>query len=245
MKSNIETRRAGNQFGILVWQLNEIWPTGGWGSLEYGTPVAGQVLGGRWKPLHYFMKASVYADVMSTCGVGGACYVKNDGITSFAGTLTITAIDTVTGTGTVMSQRKLNMAAGAGITDYFLLAGYDALIVNQTVLLAECKDDKGSIASSNVVLMTTPEMMALAPAQITFTVAAAANADGTVDIHVEADKVALFVHFTTLAQGRFSDNSFLLMGTQPTILQFVPFGGAADVALLKSSLRVEHLAAYM
>lgn len=28
MKSNIETRRAGNSFGLLVWQLNEIWPTG-------------------------------------------------------------------------------------------------------------------------------------------------------------------------------------------------------------------------
>jgi beta-mannosidase len=30
MKSDIETRRAGNQFGILSWQYNEIWPTGGW-----------------------------------------------------------------------------------------------------------------------------------------------------------------------------------------------------------------------
>lgn len=28
MKSNIETRRSTNQFGIIIWQLNEIWPTG-------------------------------------------------------------------------------------------------------------------------------------------------------------------------------------------------------------------------
>lgn len=27
IKSNIETRRSTNQFGIIVWQLNEIWPT--------------------------------------------------------------------------------------------------------------------------------------------------------------------------------------------------------------------------
>lgn len=25
------------QFGTVTWQLNEIWPTGGWGSIEYGT----------------------------------------------------------------------------------------------------------------------------------------------------------------------------------------------------------------
>ena len=36
MKSNIENRRSGNTFGTIIWQLGEIWPTGGWGSLEYG-----------------------------------------------------------------------------------------------------------------------------------------------------------------------------------------------------------------
>ena len=41
------------------------WPTGGWGSLEYGTTVAdgagqpltaGQVAGGRWRPLQHFFR---------------------------------------------------------------------------------------------------------------------------------------------------------------------------------------------
>ncbi len=48
--------------GGALWcgQLNEIWPTGGWGSIEYGNPnIAGQVLGGRWKPLHYLVRWSV------------------------------------------------------------------------------------------------------------------------------------------------------------------------------------------
>jgi hypothetical protein len=39
------------QTGLLIWQLNEIWPTGGWGLLEYGTRSqdGSQIVGGRWK----------------------------------------------------------------------------------------------------------------------------------------------------------------------------------------------------
>jgi beta-mannosidase len=66
MKQQIETFRASNTFGTLIWQLGEIFPTGGWGSLEYaharaGTP--GQVLGGRWKPLHYMLESCLFKDV--------------------------------------------------------------------------------------------------------------------------------------------------------------------------------------
>ena len=65
VKTQIEQYRSTNVFGLLTWQLNEIWPTGGWGSLEYGSPTedGSQVLGGRWKPLHYLFNRSVYTDV--------------------------------------------------------------------------------------------------------------------------------------------------------------------------------------
>ena len=56
IKSDIEARRSSNTYGIIVWQFNEIWPTGGWGSIEYGTPREGQVIGGRWKPLQSFTR---------------------------------------------------------------------------------------------------------------------------------------------------------------------------------------------
>ena len=38
------------------------------------------MVGGRWKPLHYFYRRSLLADVMAACGAAGAnnCYVKND-----------------------------------------------------------------------------------------------------------------------------------------------------------------------
>jgi hypothetical protein len=60
MKSDIETRKSQNQIGHILWQLNEIWPTGGWGSLEYGNSnFDGQVIGKKniflSKSIHFFL----------------------------------------------------------------------------------------------------------------------------------------------------------------------------------------------
>ncbi len=36
-KGDVEVRRSQNHWGTITWQAGEIWPTGGWGSLEYST----------------------------------------------------------------------------------------------------------------------------------------------------------------------------------------------------------------
>lgn len=55
IKQHIELWLSENTLGVITWQFNEIWPTGGWGSIEYGNPnMPGQVIGGRWKPLQYW-----------------------------------------------------------------------------------------------------------------------------------------------------------------------------------------------
>jgi len=107
MKGHFETLRSSNSFGALVselvlfvsgcihfiltsfsrshkiWQLNENWPTGGWGSIEYGTPsVEGQVIGGRWKPLMHMFQNSLLRDVFAACYQGNHCFIRNDGMTS-------------------------------------------------------------------------------------------------------------------------------------------------------------------
>ena len=74
-----------------------------------------------------------------------------------------------------------------------------------------------------------------------------ALASGTADkptVSVTTDQAALYVTLTTLAQGRFSDNAFLLLPGETKQLAFVPFTGF-DYAELQSSLRVEHVASYM
>ena len=106
-----------------------------------------------------------------------------------------------------------------------------------------------SLASpiENVVLLAPPvAMLPLPAANVSASVAAAPSPDGrSCAVSVSADATALFVTLTTLAQGRFSDNSFVLAKGAVAALQFLAFGAApADCDLLASTLRVEHVALY-
>ena len=264
MKSNIETRRAQNQLGHLVWQYNEIWPTGGWGSIEYGSPRPGQVLGGRWKPLQYFYRRSIFADVMATCGDGGACYVRNDRAgRPFEGSCTVASLEFATGATKTLHTLDLTgksaLAPGAGVTRFFTvdLSAVDASTHMLTASCAPVAADAATTtscvragavgasgaadASLNEILLAPPAALALPPAAVTATVAQAANADGTVDVTLKANATALYVTLTTAAQGRFTDNAFAVTAAAAQVVQFVPFDGF-DKGELERTLRVEHLA---
>ena len=94
--------------------------------------------------------------------------------------------------------------------------------------------------------MKVPTTIRVPLANVSFNIADAANQDGTIDIAVSSDKVALWVVLTTLAQGRFSDNAFFLPATTK-IVQFVPFSqstAGSDLHDLKASLRIEDFSMY-
>ena len=91
MKGNIEMRRSENSFGVLIWQLNENWPTGGWGLVEYSSTAKGQMIGGRWKPLMHLLEMSLFRDVFAACGMGNRCYVRNDGLAAVEATVKMEA----------------------------------------------------------------------------------------------------------------------------------------------------------
>ena len=100
---------------VQIWQLNENWPTGGWGAIEYGTKAQGQVTGGRWKPLvslyvrfgllslyiaahivvrncqMHMMESFLFRDVIAACGQEDQCYVRNDAMHSVNVTVTLEA----------------------------------------------------------------------------------------------------------------------------------------------------------
>ena len=123
MKTEIEAWRSQNLWGSTFWMYNEIWPTGGWGSIEYGSPVPGQVVGGRWKPLHYVLRASTFADQACVCNTAGACFVTNDSPFAFAGKATVRVLNVVTGRSAPVVSRPLGMAAGPRVTEWFCATG--------------------------------------------------------------------------------------------------------------------------
>jgi hypothetical protein len=105
------------------------------------------------------------------------------------------------------------------------------------------------VFDEHVIHLTAPLNLVVDHATITATVAAQPNADGSIDITVSTDAVAIFVTLTTAAPGRFNDNAFFLLPqSPPRTIQWTPFisGGdaIANLALLQSSLRVEDHSAY-
>jgi len=241
LKGDIETRRAANTFGILVWQFNEIWPTGGWGTIEYGSPVPGQVLGGRWKPAHYWYAKSIFSDVMASCGVGGACYLKNDAPTPHDVRVVVTAYRFDTGAATVLASKKVALKAGPGVMEWFNVVMPP--MPSEAILTAVVTSAHGQVLSDNLIPLTPPSQMELHKARVTYTVGKL-SATGSVPITLTTDVVAVYVTLTTQANGRFSDNAFLLLPSAPTTVDFLPFG-ALEMQKLIDSLRVEDASAYM
>ena len=199
MKQQIETFRASNTFGTLIWQLGEIFPTGGWGSLEYaharaGTPgapthfqlccaldssasadsTAGQILGGRWKPLHYMLESCLFKDVFVACGREGQCYVRNDGRKAINGSVSLRAVDVRSGKLRPIGVESVEINVAAGPAAFFwMCAGSGTSIspcTNWSVLLQEAGCGQGSafncmleaqvLSSDGRLLASNPSLLA-------------------------------------------------------------------------------------
>ncbi len=247
------------------------WPTGGWGSLEYGTVgfTEGQVVGGRWKILHHFLEAFLYRDQFASCGNDGRCFVRNDDpINPWVGTLTASLLHIATGAVTQVNQTAVNLPAGASSTAWsclgagspYVYPGTDGSCATlATVLTAAGCDPSGSdcvlllsgtqAATASVVvdsweLLTIPASLDLDPrTAVTATIASAPNADETVNVTVTTTSTAAFVTLTSLAQGRFSSNAFHVPKGGSAQITFRPFG-PLDYGKLTTTTRVEHVAMY-
>jgi hypothetical protein len=218
--------------------------------------------------LQHWYKASIYKDVMATCGSGSgpnpSCYVSNNSPKPFAGRVTISAIDFASGLEKTLKAEPLSMATGVGVTHFFNLTdsvngtttilravitsstpspNFKGGVLDQSAAHATGTADQAQFISENFIPFAYPKDMKLPKANVQFTVADALSADGTVEVTVTSDKFALYVTLTTLAQGRFSDNAFVMLpGTKK--LSFIPVLGF-KLQELKSTLRVEHAATYM
>lgn len=217
-------------------------------------------MGGRWKPIHYFYKASLMADVMATCGATAnihghpttpdqnQCYLSNHRASRpFNGTVTLTTYDHFgDGTAKILLEKAMALPEGPGAIEWFGPPG-DLPSTNDTALISTVRDETGAIISEHMVQLVTPQHIRVPIANVSFKIAEKANVDGTIDIAVTSGKVvALWVTLTSMAQGHFSDNAFFLPATTKTV-KFIPFSKSTateDLETLKSTLRVEDFSMY-
>jgi len=265
VKTVIEQRRAENAWGTVLWQLNEIWPTGGWGSIEYGTTgsaTTGQVQGGRWKPLQYFLRRFSFRDHLVAATSDARLLVRSDdAFAPTAATAALSFLHLSSGALERVASAPVALPRGAAATTWLCVSDLAATGApagacdSWPVVLraAGCADDgsdcvalltlndtvTGAVLAENFAIASTLYGLALPAATVTAAVGAPA-ADGTVPVTLTATAAAVFVTLTTTAQGRFSDNA-LMLAKGTTTVAFVCWG-PCDAALLAASLRVEHYA---
>lgn len=270
--AQIEVFRSQNRWGVSEWQLGEIWPTGGWGSLEYGTVgfTGGQVVGGRWKPLHHFLAQHLYAPVVGVCGAGGSCFVRNDNpLAPFAGSWSTSLLHLRTGAVSPLvaaapvalpvgpAAAAWSCADGAGspspsngkcANDWpaVLTAAGCASDGSDCVVTTRLADASGATVDSTTVLLAAPAALALRPAVVTAVVGAPSPDGRTVNVTVTSDAPALYVTLTTLAQGRFQPNAFTHPGGGAGVtVTFMGWAGPVDAGALADSLAIEHVGKYV
>jgi len=177
--------------------------------------------------------------------------IKNDGISPFNGKVVISVTRFSDAKVTLVNTVDVSLASGAGVIRWFCTkqAGKLCDSWNSILNFAGCKtagdcivttsiqDSNGNTIADNFVPLTSPVRMKLPVPTVSFSV----DAQGVVTL--KSDKFLAFVTLTTRAQGRFSENAFLMYpGTKQ--VQFNWFGNA-DVPTLRSSLRVEHAQMYI
>ena len=236
LKGRLETMRAGNSFGTLVWQLNENWPTGGWGCLEYGPGRGGQgqVVGGRWKPTMYLLR-QLFRDTIVACGSGGLCFARDD-------SLNATYIDLKAEAWTVGHQLPLRTFSWNWITEqgrslaWFRLP--DMFQDGADVILLQSLH---SSSDALAFLWNVPRDMPRLSQAVTFSVNVQPSPTSrSVTLRLTSDHLALYVVLSTAAEGRFSDNAFHMRPGAPRTIFFETV--SADEALdMESFLRTLHL----
>jgi beta-mannosidase len=244
-------------WGLLLWQATEIWPTGGWGSLEYSSM--------RWKPLHHILAQHLYTPVMvaitgpagsaprSITGLavtGSTGFVRNDLPKTMAGVVRVDAVHLNGSSTTSVLSHTFDSLPPSTLQWFDATAATQACPPTSCVLVSSVIDTatKATVAT-NVQLQAPPHQLELRKdTVVTFKVALVASPDGTVAIAVTTSSAtAVAVVLTTSAAGYFSENVFTATPGDRTV-RFVPFA-VEDMdevlAQLKSTTRVEHMAQHI
>ena len=263
IKANIEAWRSQNSMGMLLWMLNDVWASGSWGTLEYRgryKPLHYQLGRSTYSDQLATCNtaAACYVTNDSPVVFAGSLSVRLPNVQTGA-------------TGLLTNTSSLQLGAGPFVTAWFCGTGHASDIVAahqrptplhcrpwtavptwkqvgctvggaNCVAIVQVSSSAGGLRSDNVLPFQPPYKMRLSPnATVTAAVGRRTALRDAVEILLTASAPALYVVLTTKVEGRFSDNAMLVEG--PRTVTFVGWDKISDaqLALLRSSLRVEHL----
>ncbi len=253
LKSDIEQRRGVNSYGLIVWQLSEVWPTGGWGVIEYGSNVTGQVIGGRWKAAMHFFHQSVYALVTAVICANRSIYIRNDLPIEFTGRITVKTIQLNQNEDIELYDANVSVAWGNilwidEISSMLQTICVDGTCVIETKLFSFSSKNTIPVSSNIQSVVQLKKLQLNNNNKISYTILETTNRNNvTIQAKAGEGKAALWVAFTSNANGYFSPNWFALKANTVENITFIPFDGVVDSVVineLKNNLRVEHLGEY-
>lgn len=187
---------------------------------RYGNPyAAGQISGGRWKPIHYWYRKAIFTDQFAACDHNCTCFVRNDSPHSFVGGLVVRVTEFATGSVQTLLKQNVTLDGGGAALVWVDLPGLGTFDGAKFILETIVHSNSNAIVSHNVVPWATPEMMQLIPSNVSAT--AVRTADGGLAANVSVKAVAVYVLLSTLASGRFEDNAFLTL-PPGRLVHFVP-----------------------
>lgn len=238
IKGKIDMLRVQNSFGALIWQLNENWPTGGWGTLEYGPRpgMANQVAGGRWKPIMYVLRRTTFQDVTVACGDGGLCYAINDAL--HPQTLTIWVEAWSLSAATALTKAKQTIALPGVRSIRFFDVSATFVDGTDVVLLASADG-----TPLDVYLPSVPANLPLPDSHCSVKLTPMVSKRSAIELEVHCETLVLYVWMSTAVEGFFSENAFHLRPGTTRKVQFFSLSRGISFSLgsFTETLRILHL----
>ena len=225
LRQAIERHRCskGRTAGSLYWQLDDVWPTVSWSTVDHA---------GRWKLAHHAVRHAnqpvrILWDRSREDRV--RMVAQNLSGQSVSGEATWAMLNLE---GDTLSAGKVDLKVGPLLGE--LEVSVESLPKQPAVLAWSWMSYEGVSLDQGVLALSRPAAMPWIPVQVMCT----PDSGG---VWLTADGVACGVRLTTESKGRFADNGFMLLPGEPKWVGWLPSSGD-KVAL--QEVNITHLGMY-